>query len=69
MATYYWVGGSGTWDGSSTTHWATSSGGAGGALSGTYMSGYIGEVMIWTRALTAAELINVNGYLSTKWAV
>lgn len=30
MATYYWVGGSGTWDNSSTANWATSSGGAGG---------------------------------------
>lgn len=28
---YYWVGGTGTWDGTSTTHWATTSGGAGGA--------------------------------------
>ena len=31
MATYYWVGGSGTWDNSSKTNWATSSGGTGGA--------------------------------------
>lgn len=31
MATRYWVGGSGTWDGDSTTNWSTSSGGAGGA--------------------------------------
>lgn len=31
MATYYWVGGSGTWDATTTTNWATSSGGAGGA--------------------------------------
>lgn len=30
MATYYWVGGSGTWNGSSKTNWATISGGAGG---------------------------------------
>ena len=30
MATYYWVGGSGTWDNASTTNWATSTGGAGG---------------------------------------
>lgn len=30
MATYYWVGGSGTWDNSTKTNWATSSGGAGG---------------------------------------
>jgi len=31
MATYYWVGGDGTWDATDTTHWATSIGGAGGA--------------------------------------
>jgi hypothetical protein len=31
MATYYWVGGSGTWDSTTTTNWAASSGGAGGA--------------------------------------
>ena len=29
--TRYWVGGTGTWDSSSTTHWSTTSGGAGGA--------------------------------------
>jgi hypothetical protein len=31
MATYYWVGGSGTWNTTSTTNWASTSGGAGGA--------------------------------------
>jgi hypothetical protein len=31
MATYYWVGGNGTWDASTTTNWSLSSGGAGGA--------------------------------------
>lgn len=31
MATYYWVGGNGTWDGANTTNWSASSGGAGGA--------------------------------------
>ena len=31
MANRYWVGGTGTWDGTDTTHWASSSGGAGGA--------------------------------------
>ena len=31
MAAYFWVGGSGTWDASTTTNWASSSGGAGGA--------------------------------------
>ena len=31
MATYYWVGGSGTWDAATTTNWAASSGGSGNA--------------------------------------
>jgi hypothetical protein len=31
MATYYWVGGTGTWNASSTTNWSASSGGAGSA--------------------------------------
>jgi hypothetical protein len=31
MASRFWVGGTGTWDASDTTHWATSSNGAGGA--------------------------------------
>lgn len=31
MATYYWVGGNGTWNNSSTTNWSTSSGGSGGS--------------------------------------
>jgi len=30
MANIYWVGGTGTWDTSTTTHWASSSGGTGG---------------------------------------
>ena len=35
MADRYWVGGTGTWDTTSTTNWATSSGGAGGASAPT----------------------------------
>lgn len=31
MALRYWVGGTGTWDGSNTTNWSATSGGAGGA--------------------------------------
>jgi hypothetical protein len=31
VATYYWVGGTGTWNSTSTTNWAASSGGPGGA--------------------------------------
>jgi hypothetical protein len=36
MALRYWVGGTGTWDSSSTTKWSTSSGGGGGASAPTY---------------------------------
>lgn len=35
MAARYWVGGSGTWDGSSTTHWSATDGGASGASAPT----------------------------------
>ena len=31
MATYFWVGGTGTWDSVTTTNWSLTSGGAGGA--------------------------------------
>lgn len=31
MASRYWVGGTGTWDGSATTHWSATSGGSAGA--------------------------------------
>ena len=31
MASRFWVGGTGTWDNSTTTHWSSTSGGAGGA--------------------------------------
>ena len=35
MATRYWVGGSGTWDTTTTTNWSATSGGAGGASAPT----------------------------------
>jgi len=35
MALRYWVGGTGTWDNTSTTNWSTTSGGAGGASAPT----------------------------------
>jgi hypothetical protein len=31
MASFFWVGGTGTWDNSTTTHWSSSSGGGGSA--------------------------------------
>ena len=35
MASRYWVGGTGTWDATTTTNWSTASGGAGGASAPT----------------------------------
>ena len=45
------------------------SGGAGGALASTYMDGYIGEIMIWTRTLTGSEIASVEYYLNQKWGL
>ena len=36
MATRYWVGGTGNWDGSDTSHWSATSGGSGGASAPGY---------------------------------
>ena len=45
------------------------SGGAGGALATTYMDGYIGEILIWTRTLTGSEIASVEYYLNQKWGL
>ena len=34
----------------------------------TYFNGYIGTIMIWTRALNVSECIQVENYLKTVWA-
>lgn len=72
MATYYWVGGSGTWDGSTTTNWSLTSGGSGGAGVPTSSddvvfntsSGTNFTVTVDTSAATAV----CNGFLSTSSA-
>ena len=45
------------------------SGAAGGALASTYMDGYIGEVLIWTRALSSSEITSVEAYINQKWGL
>lgn len=45
------------------------SGANGGALAGTYMNGYIGEVLIWQRALSTAEQTTVESYINNKWGL
>lgn len=42
---------------------------ASGTFSQTFMNGYIGEVLIWTRTLSAIEQSQVEYYLNQKWAL
>lgn len=34
-----------------------------------FMNGYIGEVMMWTRALNTAEYLGAESYLNRKWGL
>lgn len=40
-----------------------------GTFSKLYMNGYIGEVLIWTRSLSASEISSVELYLNQKWGL
>ena len=35
----------------------------------SYMDGYLGEVLIWTRALSSSEITSVETYLDQKWGL
>jgi hypothetical protein len=66
MAIYYWVGGNGTWDSTTKTNWATSSGGAGGfgpptsadTASFDANSGTAATVTVASTAAAAATTVN-----------
>jgi hypothetical protein len=55
MAARYWVGGTGTWDASSTTHWSASSGGASGASAPTSADTVIIDSLSGTGTCTTAS--------------
>jgi hypothetical protein len=63
MANRYWVGGTGTWNTSSTTNWSTSSGGSGGASVPTASdSVFFDQVATYTVTLTGAlTCLDFNG--------
>lgn len=45
-------------------------GGSIGALAGSgFLTGGIGEIIMYNRALTAAEIVSINRYLSGKWGI
>jgi hypothetical protein len=66
MANRFWVGGSGTWDASSTTNWAATSGGAGGVSAPTTAdvvffdanSGTAATVTVASTAATGATTVD-----------
>lgn len=62
MRNLYWVGGSGTWDGSSTTHWSISSGGASGEASPTL----IDNVFFDSNSGLAGQTVSVSEQVSCK---
>lgn len=75
MALRYWVGGSGTWDNTSTANWATTSGGAAGASApvaadSVRFDGNSGTAAVVTIAATAvcADVIVNKSDITLKWA-
>lgn len=66
MAARYWVGGSGTWNTTSTTNWSATSGGAGGASVPTaaddvYFNGSSGSGTVTVSATVVALTLNTTG--------
>lgn len=70
MALRYWVGGSGTWDGASTTNWSATSGGAGGASVPTtaddvFLNGDSGGGTVTLGADVVARIMTMTGFTGT----
>ena len=65
MATKYWVGGSGTWDATTTTNWAITTGGAGGTAAPTNAD----TVIFDSNSGTAATVTVVTGAVSLTTSV
>jgi hypothetical protein len=63
MADRYWVGGSGTWDATTTTNWSATSGGAGGASAPTSADNVIFDAD--SNTLLLPFTVTVSGSVST----
>ena len=66
MADRYWVGGSGTWDSTTTTNWSASDGGAGGASVPTAADNVIfnGNSNVGTGSFTVTTAVSTRPCLS-----
>lgn len=60
MADRYWVGGTGTWDSSTTTNWSTTSGGSGGASAPTNADNAIFDANSGTSAIVSVDATAVS---------
>lgn len=70
MASRYWVGGTGTWDATAGTKWATTSGGAGGAAAPTanddvFFDTNSGANIVTVAAPAVAKTLNFTGFSGT----
>ena len=70
MATRYWVGGTGTWDASDTTHWSSTSGGSGGfsvpgSIDTVFFDGNSGTGTVTLGYNPDVQSINFTGYAGT----
>lgn len=64
MANRFWVGGTGTWDTTSTTNWSATTGGAGGASNPTSVDVAIFDANSGGGTVTISEDITVQGFNS-----
>jgi hypothetical protein len=70
VASRFWVGGTGTWDGATTTNWSATSGGAGGASAPTsaddvFFDGNSGTGTATATSAAAAKSVTCTGYTGT----
>lgn len=68
-ATRFWVGGTGPWDGTTTTHWAASSGGAGGQTVPTSSDTVTFDTNSGTGTVTLTSAASVCSSLTTTSSV
>lgn len=68
MADRYWVGGTGTWNTSSTTNWSTASGGAGGASVPTATDNVFFDANSGTGTVTIGSAVSCSNFDCTGYA-
>ena len=69
MATRYWIGGTGTWDTSSTTNWSASSGGSAGASAPTSADDVVIDAQSETGTITCTNAVCANLTVTASQAI